>query len=67
VVDIVRPDVPLLIGLHNRDRHGLQFLSVTNELECAKENWRMTVGRKLGHAYVPGLLKMYPLLAPYIE
>jgi hypothetical protein len=37
VVDILRPDVPLLEVLDSLDRHGPQFRSVTNELECAKE------------------------------
>jgi hypothetical protein len=60
VVDIVRPDVPLLICLDNLDIHGLQILSVTNQLECAKENWRMPIERKIGQAYItwPPLLRI---------
>jgi hypothetical protein len=32
-VDEVEPDIPLLVGLDLMDKHRLQLLSVSNELE----------------------------------
>lgn len=39
-LDVVPPRVPALLGLDLMDVHGLQFLSVTNELECVTEKCR---------------------------
>jgi hypothetical protein len=51
-LDVVPPDVPALLGLDVMDSHNLQFLSVSNELECVTEDWKMPVVRQLGHGYL---------------
>jgi hypothetical protein len=51
-VDVVEPDIPLLIGLDTLDKHGLQFLSVSNKLQSVKAGWVLPVVRKRGHAYI---------------
>jgi hypothetical protein len=55
-VDVVALDVPFLIGLDLMDKHRLQFLSVSNELERTAVDgsscWRMLVTRKMGHGYI---------------
>lgn len=58
-VYVVTEDVTLLVGLEVMERHHLQFLSVSNQLECVTENWRMPVTRHSGHAY----LKWEPILS----
>ena len=50
-VDVVQQDIPLLIGLDVLDKYSLQVLSVLNELECVRENWRLPVHRKHGLIY----------------
>jgi hypothetical protein len=51
-VDVVEPDIPLLIGLDTLDKHGLQFLSVSNKLQSVKAGWILPVIRNRGHAYI---------------
>jgi hypothetical protein len=54
-VDVVPPDVPLLLGLDLMDRLRLQFLSVSNNLEHVSpegKSWRLLVVRKYGHGYI---------------
>ena len=45
-VDVVRQDIPMLIGLDVLEKYSLQVLSVLNELDCFQENWRALVHRK---------------------
>jgi hypothetical protein len=59
-VDVMEPDIPLLVGLDLMDKHRLQFLSVSNELEhisISGSSWRMPVSRKGGH----GFLVLHPV------
>jgi hypothetical protein len=54
-VDVVEPNVPLLLGLDLLDRHRLQFLTLTNELEHIPvygASWRLPVTRKGGHGFL---------------
>jgi hypothetical protein len=51
-LDVVPPDVPALLGLDVMDSRNLQFLSVSNELECVTAGWKMPVVRQLGHGYL---------------
>jgi hypothetical protein len=54
-VDVVKPDIPLLIGLDLMDKHRLQFLSVSDELEhspASGKGWKIPVTRKHGHGYL---------------
>ena len=51
-VDIVREDIPLLMGINFMDENGLQFLSVRNELQCVHDDWTMPVTRRGGHGYL---------------
>lgn len=46
-VDVVPQDVPLLVGLDVMDRHRLQFLSISDHLECVTEHRRMPVTKVL--------------------
>ena len=50
-VDVIPEDIPFLIGLNTLDRYSLQVLSVTNELECVKDNWKIPIKRKFGLLY----------------
>jgi hypothetical protein len=52
---VVQPDIPLLVGLYLMDKHRLQFLSVSNELEhidLSGYSWRMPVSRKGGYGFI---------------
>jgi hypothetical protein len=54
-VDVVQPDITLLIGSDLVDKHRLQFLSVSNEIEhidLSGYSWRMPVSRKGGHGFL---------------
>jgi hypothetical protein len=51
-VDVVQPDIPMLLGLDILDSHGLQFLSTENALEAVEKGWKMPVVRKDGHAFI---------------
>lgn len=51
-VDVVRPDVPLLIGLDILDRDSLVPDNVENVLESRIQGWRMPITRKHGHMYL---------------
>jgi hypothetical protein len=52
-VDVVDMDVPFLFELDVMEKHRLQVLTVSNELECVPSGyslgWRMAVVRKGGH------------------
>lgn len=50
-VDFVPQDIPFLIGLDIMDKYSLQVLSVSNELECIREGWRVPLTRKNGLIY----------------
>ena len=50
-VDVVHSYIPLLIGLDILDKYGLHVFSVTNELECVHQQWRISLQRKHGHIY----------------
>lgn len=50
-VDIVKIDVPLLIGLDIMDKHHLYVNTVQNLLVCEKPEWNILVVRKRGHIY----------------
>lgn len=51
-VDVVNPDVPLLIGLDLLDREQLIPNTVDNVLESRIFGWKIPITRKNGHLYV---------------
>ena len=51
-VDVVRPDVPLLIGLDVLDQEQLIPNNVENQLESRLYGWSIPIIRKLGHLYI---------------
>ena len=51
-MDIVRPDVPFLLGLDILDKEGLVANNVMNQLQSLKYNWSLPIERKLGHMFV---------------
>lgn len=52
LVDVVRPNIPFLLGLDVLDEYGLQVLSYENLLQCVTEGWKTPTVRKLGHIYL---------------
>ena len=60
-VDVVRPDVPLLIGLDILDQEQLIPNNVENQLESRLYGWSIPITRKLGpvsytHLTLPTIL-----------
>jgi transposase InsO family protein len=51
-VDVVRANVPLLIGLDVLDAYGLTADTVKNSLKCPSIGWEIPLVRKLGHVYL---------------
>jgi hypothetical protein len=51
-VDVVRANVPLLIGLDVVDANGLTADAVSNKLKCPKGGWETPLVRKIGHMYL---------------
>ena len=49
---IVRPSIPFLIGLDVLDAHRWNVLAVQNELESAKDGWKLACVRKLANIYL---------------
>jgi hypothetical protein len=45
-VDVVEPDKPMLIGSDKLDKHGLQFLNVSNRIQSVEAGWNFTCGSK---------------------
>jgi hypothetical protein len=51
-LDVVKPNIPALLGLDLMDAHGVQFLTVTNQLQSVAKGWHIPVVWKLGHGYI---------------
>ena len=51
-VDVVKPDVPLLIGIDVLDRESLVADNVNNILESRIYGWTVPIIRKHGHMYI---------------
>jgi hypothetical protein len=51
-VDVVRANVPLLIGLEVLDANGLTADTVSNKLKCQKGGWETPLVRKIGPVYL---------------
>lgn len=51
-VDVVMPDVPLLIGLDILDQEQLIPNNVENELQSSIYGWSIPIKRKHGHLYI---------------
>ena len=51
-VDVVEPDVPLLIGIDVLDKHSLVADNVKNVLEDRTNGWTLPIIRKQGHMYI---------------
>lgn len=51
-VDVVQPDVPLLLGLDILDREQLVPDNIENLLESRLYGWGMPVTRRFGHMYI---------------
>jgi hypothetical protein len=45
-VDVVQPDIPMLLGIYILDGHELQFLNTKNSVEAFKTGWKLPVVRK---------------------
>ena len=50
-VDVIKNNIPFLIGLDVLDHYGLQVLTVENMIDSVKEAWKTPVARKYGHVY----------------
>jgi hypothetical protein len=60
--DVVKSDVPLLIGLDILDKYGLNVLSVEGLLQSTTEHWTIPMQRLWGHIYLqwdPGIQLFY--------
>lgn len=50
--DVVKADVPMLIGLDLLDEFKLVVNNVTNKLMCLTQKWSLPIIRQLGHLYL---------------
>jgi hypothetical protein len=56
--DVLKSDLPLLIGLDILDKYGLNVLSVEGLLQSTTEHWTIPIQRLWGHIYLqwdPGI------------
>ncbi len=51
VVCVIPDSIPVLIGLDIVDANSIQTLTVSNEIECVAENWKVPATRQMGHVY----------------
>ena len=51
-VDVVKPDVPFLLGLDILDQHQLMADNIDNKLRSRALGWSMPIVRHRGHLYI---------------
>ena len=56
-VDVVKPDVPFLLGLDILDKHHLVADNVENKLRSRTLGWSIPISRRRGHLYIDWRLK----------
>jgi hypothetical protein len=67
-VDVLKADVPFLIGLATVDAFEMIVDTVENDLRAPKAGWSVPIIRKFGHVYLfYALLRMRPLLNSWAE
>lgn len=56
---VIHPRITLLLGLDTLDLHGWNVLTVQNQLQSDKENWKLPLYRKFGHIFLQLLAQCF--------